>query len=320
MLAAEGLPAVMSGHLAFPKTAALRAPASLSSWFLKDLLRDKIGFTGIVITDDLMMNGAATWAGSVSRAAKQALLAGNDIIMFSKTPSLNDPVWTYLASSMKEDAEFRKRVRDAARRILETKLTFLRGEGAMAYIPDPARVEAELPDPDGNAFFLNLAARSVTIVKAGDSGSAQSGQSQGTKSETDASNLRVIPLKPENAGRVLLAGQYSDFFRSGRAAFPEAVSFRFYDSSNTAALTSYARNADTVIFCLSDAASLRLLRSLEPLKKQVIVLSVLSPVYLESIPWISAAVAVYSYAPESFAAGFSAIVGRINAAGKLPYE
>jgi beta-N-acetylhexosaminidase len=83
MLSAEGLPAVMSGHIAFPRTSAAAAPASLSPWFLKDVLRDKIGFQGIVITDDLMMNGAAEWAGSISRAAKQALLAGNDIIMFS---------------------------------------------------------------------------------------------------------------------------------------------------------------------------------------------------------------------------------------------
>jgi len=41
---------------------------------------------------------------------------------------------------------------------------------------------------------------------------------------------------------------------------------------------------------------------------------------LESVPWVTGAVAVYSYAPESFAAGFSAIIGRIPALGVLPYE
>jgi len=301
MLAAEGLPAVMSGHLAFPQTKAAMAPASLSSWFLQDLLREKIGYRGIIITDDLMMNGATSWAGSLSRAAKQALLAGNDIILFSKTPNMFDPVWTSLSSSMKEDAAFRLRVRDAARRTLAIKLRYLRGDQAVPFIPNLQKVVSGLPDPEGSAFFLNLAARSVTVVKP-------------PRNEQSA----VFPLKPENAGRVLLAGQYTDFFKTGKAAFPDAVSFWYSDSG--AELLSRARQSDTIIFCLSDYAGVRLLRQLEPLKKKVIVLSVLSPVYLESVLWVDGAVAVYSYAPESLAAGFSVITGRISAGGKLPYD
>ncbi|MDR2478972.1 MAG: glycoside hydrolase family 3 protein [Treponema sp.] len=303
MLAAEGLPALMSGHLAFPKTGAASTPASLSSWFLKDMLRDTIGYKGIVITDDLMMNGATTWAGSLSRTAKQALLAGNDIVMLSKTPSLHDPVWTFLVNSMKEDELFRRRVRDAARRTLSIKLQYLHGNQQVPYIPDLHKVETELPDSEGAAFFMNLAARSVTLVKPAPESAAP-----------------VFPLKPEAAGRVLLAGQFAGFFRAGKAAFPNAASYWYSESQGSAPLVSIARNADTVIFCLSDAAGLRMLRSLEPLKKQTIVLSVLSPVYLESIPWVHGALAVYSYAPESFAAGFSAITGRIPAEGRLPYE
>ncbi|MDR2133622.1 MAG: glycoside hydrolase family 3 protein [Treponema sp.] len=300
MLAREGLPAVMSGHLAFPNTGAASTPASLSSWFLRDLLRGKIGYRGIVITDDLMMNGATTWAGSLSRAAKQALLAGNDIIMLSKTPSLYDPVWTSLLGSMRDDAEFRERVRDAARRVLEVKLRYLRGDKKVPLIPDLRKVDTELPDPEGAEFFLNLAARSVTLIKGG----AQT----------------PVPLKAETAGRVLLAGQFTDFFRAGKAAYPDASSYWYSESRGAAEFVSYARNADTIIFCLSDTAGLRFLKNLEGMRKKVIVLSVLSPVYLESVPWVDGAVAVYSYAPESFIVGFSAIAGTIPAGGSLPYD
>ena len=167
LLAKEGLPAVMSGHLAFPNTKAGETPASLSSWFLKDLLREKIAYKGLIITDDLMMNGATAFAGSLSRAAKQALLAGNDIVMLSKTPSLNDPVWTNLVSAMKDEPEFRQRVRDACRRVLAAKLEYLRGDKKVPYIPDLKKIDAGLVDPEGAAFFLNLAARSVTIVNSG---------------------------------------------------------------------------------------------------------------------------------------------------------
>ena len=301
MLSAEGLPAIMSGHLAFPMTQAASAPASLSSWFLRDVLRDRIGFRGVVITDDLMMVGATSFMGSISRTAKQALVAGNDIIMFSSTPSLYDSVWTSLVNSMRDEEDFRMIVRSAARRILELKLTYLRGNLSVPYIPDLKRVESEIPDPEGSAFFLNLAARSVTIV-------------------SPSRPASVFPLTRENSGRVLLAGKYPDFFTYGRAAFPNAAVFRYSISAEPSEIIPYARNADTVIFCLSDGADLRILRSLQQLNKKVIVLSVLSPVFLESVPWVTGAVAVYSYAPESFAAGFSAIIGRIPAFGTLPYD
>jgi beta-N-acetylhexosaminidase len=81
-----------------------------------------------------------------------------------------------------------------------------------------------------------------------------------------------------------------------------------------------ARNADTIIFCLRDAQGAALLRAVRNLGKRVIVLSVLNPVYLESLGWIDGAVAVYSDYEESFLAGFSTITGRIKAEGKVPFE
>jgi beta-N-acetylhexosaminidase len=295
LMAKEKLPAVMSGHLAFPHTQAGETPASLSSWFLIDVLRKRIGYQGLVITDDLMMNGATTFSGSLSRAAKQALLAGNDIIMLSKTPNMYDPVWTFLLSSMEEDPLFRSRVRDAARRVLEVKFEYLRGDNKVPFVPDLKKVEKALPDPEGAAFFLNLAARSVTIVK-GD-----------------------FPLSGEAAGRVLLAGQYEDFFDAGKRAFPGAETLR-YMSWPAAELAGRARNADTVIFCLSDDSELPRLKDLRGLGKRIIVFSVLSPIHLDEVSWADGAVAVYSYAKESFIAGFSAILGRIAGGGRLPFS
>ena len=72
MMAKERIPAVMSGHIAFPNTESVGVPASLSKWFLSDVLRERIGFRGIVITDDMIMNGATSSTGSLSLAVKQA--------------------------------------------------------------------------------------------------------------------------------------------------------------------------------------------------------------------------------------------------------
>ena len=301
MLVSEGIPAIMSAHLSFPLTDGGAAPASLSPWFLQNLLRERIGFKGILITDDLEMIGAVSYMRSLSRTAKQAITAGNDIIMFSSTPLLNDQVWTLLINSMRTEEDFRAIVRASARRVLELKLTYLRGEASVPYIPDIARVQMGVSDPEASDFFLNMAARSVTIVAPDDPKTA-------------------FPLTAEKAGRVLLAGKYFDFFNFGRLAFPNAATLRFSGFADANNLIAASRNADTVIYCLSDRSDLNILQSLSNLNKQVYVLSILSPVHIESVPWVTGAVAVYSYARESFAAGFSVIVGKIPAFGILPYE
>jgi beta-N-acetylhexosaminidase len=309
ILAREKIPAVMSGHLAFPRILDTRTPASLSSWFLRDVLRERIGYEGLVITDDLLMNGAAISAGSVSGAAKQALIAGNDIILLSKTPNLDDPVWTSLTAALKTELDFRARVRDAALRVLTVKLRYLRGEKAVPFIPDLGKVGTSLPDPEGAAFFLDLAARSVTVVK---------GEESWVNSDGAAAEP-LIPLSQKRAGKVLLAGQFVEFFAAGRKAYPEASAY-WYTADRIDELARYARSADTVIFCLSDAAGLSQLRALRPLGKRVIVFSVLSPAYLDEVSWADGAIAVYSYASESFLAGFSVLLGRIPGQGRLPFQ
>jgi beta-N-acetylhexosaminidase len=321
LLTKEGLTAVMSGHLAFPNTRAGLTPASLSSWFLQDLLRGTLGFKGIIITDDLMMNSATMSAGSLSQAAKEALLAGNDIIMLSKTPRLYDPIWTRLVDAMDQEPRFRERVRDAARRVLGIKLTYLRGEQAVPWIPDLKKVASNLPDPEGTAFFLNLAARSATVVKGAMETPVVQELSPGKPQEPDKGRrgTAVFPLSPEKAGKVLLAGQYEDFFTVGKKAYPEASGY-WYDPEEGTDLVQYAQKADTIIFCIANADGLPFLQSLQGLRKRVIVLSVLSPVHLDTVPWVDGAVAVYSYARESFIAGFSVLLGRIPPGGTLPFS
>ena len=298
----EGIPAIMSAHLAFPNTPAGGTPASLSSWFLSDTLRDRMGFDGVIITDDLMMVGATIYTNSLSRAARQALASGNDIVMFSSTPHLFDPVWTHLLASMREDPVFRERVRDACRRVLLLKLQHLRGENKVPYMPDLATVQAGIVDPEGSAFFLDLAARSVTLVVNGDD---------------------VFPLSPQTAGRVLLAGNFTEFHNVGQRAFPSSVSSRYSFSQGAQELAPLVRSADTVIFLVSNRAGLRVLQELRRMvnmdAKNIIVFSVLSPAYLDELSWVDGAVAVYSSASQSFIAGFSAMLGRIPKKGTLPF-
>ena len=77
-LIANGLPAVMVGHLLFP--AVDPAPASLSARWIRDVLRGQLRFQGVVFADDLSMGGAAAAYGDVVTRARQALAAGCDML------------------------------------------------------------------------------------------------------------------------------------------------------------------------------------------------------------------------------------------------
>ena len=74
-----GLAAVMTSHILFPALDA-NLPATLSPTILTGLLRQKLGFQGLIITDDLEMNGVADGWGS-PEAAVLAVAAGADILL-----------------------------------------------------------------------------------------------------------------------------------------------------------------------------------------------------------------------------------------------
>src|ERR1700716_1732653 len=77
-LMANGLPAVMVAHVLFP--AVDSAPASLSSRWIRDVLRGELRFQGVVFADDLSMGGAAAAYGDIVTRARQALSAGCDML------------------------------------------------------------------------------------------------------------------------------------------------------------------------------------------------------------------------------------------------
>jgi beta-N-acetylhexosaminidase len=72
------LTAIMPAHIIFPKVD--DKPVSFSGHWLKDILRKKLNFTGVVISDDLNMGGAK-FAGGPAERAQSALEAGCDIVL-----------------------------------------------------------------------------------------------------------------------------------------------------------------------------------------------------------------------------------------------
>ena len=302
-----GIPAIMSGHLSFPKIDSSGAPASLSPLFLTDILRNKLGYEGLVITDDMMMNGATQYAGSFSRACTLAIQAGNDIIISSSTPGFDSALWTQNLALMASEPSFRERVKDAARRIIYRKLLYFKGGNAAPLYPEEEGLSNLVPDKEGSRFFLEQACRSISVYK--DNG--------------------ALPLRPAKDERVLFVGPFRQMFKEGQKRYPDAGSLYIsyslaadrsnYSDWNASSLERTARAYSAIVFCVFDSHSAEIAKRLQKLGKKVFIFSVLSPVpVLDGFDWADAVLCAYSYSDYSFNALFAVLNGEITASGTIP--
>lgn len=290
----KGIPLIMSGHLSFPHIIPNNIPATFSRYMLHTILREQLGFNGLIITDDMMMKAAIDYAGGIAQAVQLALEAGNNIIESSTTPRFYHAFWQNTLQRVKTDKAFYTLVRNSAYRIILTKLRYFKSPNHVPIYPDITAIPEKVPDPAAQAFFLSLAARSVTSVRNKD-----------------------MPYYPDAADRIMLAGNYSYFFNAGKKRFPQASTF--YLTEN---ITAHAAQADTIIYCLAkkdEIAPLQKLLARYP-EKRIFVISALSPVHIKAVPEAKNILAVYSYSPPAFTAAFAALCGDFTPRGHMPID
>lgn len=115
---AAGVSSVMTGHLSVPALEPdANTPATLSANILTGLLRDELGFQGLVVTDAMDMGGI-TVRYAPGEAAVRAILAGADALLIPPVP---DAAFEALKAAVKSGRISRARLDASVRRILQAK-------------------------------------------------------------------------------------------------------------------------------------------------------------------------------------------------------
>ncbi len=113
-----GVPLVMVGHARYPALDRARI-ASQSRRIVVGLLREQLGFRGVVVTDSMEAD-ASLATGTISRVSERAVRAGVDLVLLTGRGSYAR-VYRHLLAVASGSADFRARVRESAARVLALK-------------------------------------------------------------------------------------------------------------------------------------------------------------------------------------------------------
>ncbi|RJE87001.1 beta-N-acetylhexosaminidase [Paenibacillus sp. 1011MAR3C5] len=114
-----GVDSVMLAHIVFPAIPESQGlPASLSYYFATELLRNKLGFQGVICTDDIEM-GAIKNNYEPAEIGVMAVLAGNDLILMCHTPQFQEEVMAGIVKAVRAGVIPEDRIDESMTRIDE---------------------------------------------------------------------------------------------------------------------------------------------------------------------------------------------------------
>jgi beta-N-acetylhexosaminidase len=114
------LPMVLIGHASYSAVTPAGLPASLSKKWITDVLKKKIAYKGLVVSDDLEMGGVLK-AAPIEEAAVAFVKAGGDLCLICHFEEGILRSYEALIKEAERDSKFAKRVADSAKRVLTFK-------------------------------------------------------------------------------------------------------------------------------------------------------------------------------------------------------
>jgi beta-N-acetylhexosaminidase len=319
---AAGVDMVMTAHVIMPElqsdcdvaTQEGCDPATLDPEILTGLLRQELGYRGVVVTDALNMAGVREKYGD-ERIPVLALKAGADMPMMVDTTT--DTVSLQVAydavlNAVRSGELTEDRIDESVRRVLELKRH--RGLFRHPFVNERA-APRKLGTPKHLAAAGRVADHSITLVR-NDAGllplNARSGQKvlmTGYRSVSSTSNAAPAAHLAAALDR---HGASTELFETGTAP----------SSATIAAAESKARASDLVIVATANAADSaaqrNLVNALIETGKPVVLVATRNPYDIASLTRASTYIASYSWTAPAMQAVGRALVGEVNPRGRLP--
>lgn len=114
------LPVVLVSHANYLEVTRDSLPASMSKKWIADVLRRRIGYRGLIVSDDLEMGGVLK-AAPIEDAAVEFIRAGGDLCLICHEQENVERAFEKMMRESERDARFRRRVIESARRIAAFK-------------------------------------------------------------------------------------------------------------------------------------------------------------------------------------------------------
>ena len=310
---AAGVGAIMTYHGILPALDSSGVPATLSSRVLGGLLRDTLGYSGVLITDAMDMLGVLRQFGA-AEAARRAVSAGADVLLMpSDVAGTIDAVVAGVEQGRYEE----RRIDASVRRLLELKRRFGLDRARFVNL-DSVRIV--VGDSSHAVLSRRVAERGVVLVK---------------------DSLHMVPLVVGRAARVLSityarradlgAGVAfnTEMRRGSDSVRTEFVSsddvapdfsrlLSIADSVDVVVLGSYVNISSTTAIAGAPRAFVDFVSKLQARHARTVLISFGSPYLLQQTPTVSSYVIAWGSSQASQQAAARALLGRSAITGRLP--
>ncbi len=309
-----GVQAIMTAHLRIPALDPTPdLPATLSHPILTDLLRNEMGFRGLIVTDSMGMGGVTSLFTSED-AALRAVKAGVDMLLLPPTPK---EVIRALIQAVRNGEIQESRIDLSVKRILEAKA---RLGLHLKKLVDVEVLDRKIGIKDYFVQAEKTFDSSMTLVKnEGDVVPLSAGFQK----------IAVFALSSDPGG--YFAGR--TFVREMKKRVPRAM--EFYAEASTgdefiAKVLERTKEAEVVVIGLFsrlragkgsvglDLRQVQMIKELAEGHQRVVVVSFGSPYFLRHFKDVDAYLCAYRYADESQISAVKALFGEIDIVGKLP--
>lgn len=295
----EGIDSIMTAHVSFPKIDKSGKPATVSKVLINDILRKKLAYDGIIITDDMEMKGVSKKDYDAVKYSVEAIKAGCDIVMVAWTNKYKDKVYKEIIKSVKSGAISKSRIDESVRRILRVKVKRGLFENKFNNHENSSKIV-------GNSFHQEIsniiANRSITIL--------------GDKS--------ILPIKKDK--RIVLISPFSflsyelnkrglknKFFRVDVTLNNEDI-----DDIVSKILTNKNKPDYYMVAILDDSHAKIVNRLKQVSSKPVIAISLDTPYFYYDIKDVDTFICAYSFRTKVLSSVSKVLTGEIEPKGLLP--